>query len=144
MKEKRYTVWQNIEESVVDWRYDYQEAHELSDEEMKDVSEDVIYNWMYEMLYEYLDDERANLNIKLDDEIDCDYCDWYCDRYDFRFDGFHHDGRNHYLYRTWAKGLTFTQKENFLEKLYSGKATHKDVLRYTRSIRPYIAKVYGW
>ena len=175
MKEKRYTIWQNIDDSIVDWKYDYQEAHELSDKDMEEVSDDEIYNWMYEMLYEYLDDERANLNIKLDDEIivigdlglwngrvtgyktipscnikdclydsDCDYCDWYCDRYDFRFDGFHHDGRNHYLYRTWAKGLTFTQKENFLEKLYSGKATHKDVLRYTRSIRPYIAKVYGW
>ena len=175
MKEKRYTVWQNIDNSIVDWKYDYQEAHELSDEEMKEVSENEIYNWMYEMLYEYLDDERANLNIivpngilvianlglwdgrrhgykeivsgKISDclyDNDCDYCDWYCDRYDLRFTGYHHDGTNHYIYRTWADNISEEQKGNYLEKLYKGIDTHADMLKYTRSIRPYIAKVYGW
>ena len=77
-------------------------------------------------------------------DSDCVYCEWYCDKYDFRFTGSHHDGTNHYIYRTWADGLSEAQKDTYLEKLYNGKDTHEDMLKYTRSIRPYIADVYGW
>lgn len=75
---------------------------------------------------------------------DCVYCDWYCDMYDMRFKGSHHDGTHYYIYRTWADGISEQQRENYLDKLYRGEATHKDMLKYTRSIRPYIADVYGW
>ena len=175
MSKKHYSIWQNIDTDIDDWKDDYQEVYELSDEEMEDVSETEIYNWMYEMEYISLEDERANLNVIVPNGIlviadlglwfgrrcgykeiasgrisdclydkDCDYCDWYCDAYDFRFTGHHHDGTNTYLYRTWADNTSEQQRENFLEKLYNGKATHADVLKYTRSIRPYIAEVFGW
>lgn len=76
---------------------------------------------------------------------DCDIVTWYVDRYNnFRCDGIHHDGTNHYLYRAWRDGISDEQKENFLDKIYSGKATSKDITRYTKSIGVDIKKVYGW
>lgn len=82
--------------------------------------------------------------------IDClysddDYVTWYVDRYNnFRCDGIHHDGTNYYLYRAWRDGISDEQKENFLDKIYSGKVTSKDITRYTKSIGVDIKKVYGW
>lgn len=170
MKNK-YTIWQNRDIDFEEMREQYKEAYEVSDEE---ITEDDIYNYAYEVNDMWLDDERNNLNIKLPEDVvviadlglwngrvkaykilhernvaECLYCDddyveFYCDDYDLRCTGSHHDGTNHYLYRMWKEGLTDEQKGNFLYKMYKGKATHKDILRYTRSIRPYIAKVYGW
>lgn len=174
MKEQKYVIWQNIDTDYDGMREDYQECNDLSDEEMEEVSDYTISMWAYETNDYYLDDERVNLDIQLDDEIivigelglwngrvsgykiiksgnikDClccddDYVEWYCDRYDMRGTGIHHDGRNYYLYRTWKNGITEQQKENFLERIYYKKSAHKDILRYTRSIRPYISAVYGW
>lgn len=128
----------------------------------------------HELLAEYLEDERANLNIKLNGMIvviadlglwygrrkgyklitsgnikdclsdDCDYITWYCDRYNFRAVAGHHDGINRYLYRELREGLTFIQRENFLYKLVNNEANERMIRRYTKSIRPEIAKVYGW
>ena len=66
---------------------------------------------------DYFDDERINLNV----EIPCnvlaiaDLGLWY--------------------------GVDATP---LLNALYNGKATHEMVLRDTRSLRPYVSKVYGW
>ena len=174
MKEQKYIIWQNIHTDYEGMREDYQECHDLSDEEMEEVTDYDISMWASENNDMYLDDERINLDIHLNNEIiviadlglwygrrcgykiivsgnikDClssddDYVEWYCDRYDMRGTGIHHDGRNHYLYRTWKDNLSEEQKYKFLNKLYEGDATHEDILRYTNSIRPYISKVYGW
>lgn len=127
-----------------------------------------------DMLAEYLEDERVNLNVKLGAPIiviadlglwngrrkgykminsgnikdclydDCDYITWYCDRYNFRAVACHHDGVNRYLYRELRENLTFAQRENFLYKLVHNEANERMIRRYTKSIRPEIAKVYGW
>lgn len=172
---KKFVIWQNMEIDADDWRDDYKECHDLSDDEMENVDDYDIYDWAYRCNDDYLDDERVNLNVVVPNGIlviadlgfwdgrrcgykeiatgniadclcdsDCDYCEWYCDMYDMRFKGSHHDGTNYYIYRTWADGTSEEQRENYLNKLYRGKATHKDMLKYTRSIRPYIAEVYGW
>ena len=76
---------------------------------------------------------------------DADYVEWYCDKWNLRCTAHHHDGTNYYLYREIRPDLTETQKENFMEKLYDGSIRNNRTLRrYTRSIRPEIAKVYGW
>lgn len=72
------------------------------------------------------------------------YPTWYVDRYNFKCNEMHHDGTNYYTYRKWKSGLSDTQKENFLDKVVMGTVTNKDISRYTESLRPYIAKVYGW
>ena len=125
-------------------------------------------------LTEYLEDERANLDIKLDGMIvviadlglwncrrfgykiissgnikdclydDCDYITWYCDDYNFRAVATHHDGINRYLYRVFRDNVSGIQIGNFLHKLVRGEVNDRMIRRYTKSIRPEIAKVYGW
>lgn len=75
----------------------------------------------------------------------CDYERVYVDSNgDIRKDESHHDGSNSILYRYWKDGITDTQRENFLTKLYYGKATRKDITRYTRKAGVGIADSYGW
>ena len=70
---------------------------------------------------------------------------WFVDELgDLRLIEGHHDGTNLILYREWKTGLSDTQKENFLEKLLSGKATRRDITRYTKKLGDRISKVYGW
>lgn len=68
----------------------------------------------------------------------------YTDRYNLLATGSHHDGVNHYLFREIKPNISETAFENFLDKLYNGKATSADITRYTRSVRPLIAKKYGF
>ena len=63
---------------------------------------------------------------------------------DLRKDESHHDGSNSILYRYWKGGLTEQQKENFLNKIYHGECTQKDITRYTRKAGVGIADVFGW
>ena len=75
----------------------------------------------------------------------CDFCSWYVDQYgNVRSTQHHHDGTNCILYRLWKPGLSDDQKENFMDKLYYGKATAADISRYTYRLGDYIGKVYGW
>ena len=74
-----------------------------------------------------------------------DYVTWYVDTLgDLRCDDTHHDGTNLYTYRAWKAGISEEQQENFLAKVYRGRATRKDITRYTRKIGVYVADVYGW
>lgn len=73
-----------------------------------------------------------------------DDAEFYCDRYNFCGIERHHDGTNFYTYRAWKENLSEQQKDNFLRKWLSGESMSCDVTRYTRSLRPEIAKVYGW
>lgn len=74
----------------------------------------------------------------------CEYADFYVDRYDFRCDQSHHDGSHFCVYREFKPNITSDQTNNFLWKIYNGTVTQKDITRYTRSLAPYIKKVYGW
>lgn len=70
---------------------------------------------------------------------------WYVDELgDLCCDDSHHDGTNHYLYRAWKPETSETKKENFLEKVYTGKVTRKDITRATKSIGGCVKAVYGW
>jgi len=74
-----------------------------------------------------------------------DYVTWFVDdRGDLNCRDCHHDGTNLYLYRAWKFGISDTQKENFLHKVYKGRATRADITKYTRKIGTYVADVYGW
>lgn len=76
---------------------------------------------------------------------DTDYSTWYVDRLgDLRCDAIHHDGTNHYLYRTYNPGVRQSQIDNLKEKLYYGTATRADITRITRRLGDEIAKVYGF
>lgn len=85
-----------------------------------------------------------NVNDCLQFEQDCDYAEFYCDRYDLCSTQYHHDGSHYITYREFRPNITRDQADNFCWKLYEGKATRKDITRYTRSLKPYVKKVYGW
>lgn len=76
---------------------------------------------------------------------DCDYERVYVDSNgDLRKDESHHDGDNSILYRYWKEGLTDEQKENFMNRIYNGECTQKDITRYTRKAGLGIANALGW
>ena len=118
----------------------------------------------------YLNDERANLDVEVDGWIvafgvlglwdgkhnaactfgnkvknilksECDYLDWYCDRYNVRCRASHHDGTNYYLYRV-AKDRT--QAKRLVDAIAYEGMTEEQFRKSTKSLRPYVAKVYGW
>ena len=76
---------------------------------------------------------------------DTDYSTWYVDKLgDLRCDAIHHDGTDHYLYRTYKGGVRESQIDLLKEKLYCGIATRADITRVTRRLGDDIAKVYGF
>lgn len=76
---------------------------------------------------------------------DDDYSTWYVDKLgDMRCDAVHHDGTNHYLYRTYKDGVSEEQIDRLKEKIYGGVATRTDITRVTRRLGDEIGKVYGW
>lgn len=76
---------------------------------------------------------------------DTDYSTWYVDKLgDLRCDAVHHDGTNHYLYRTYKDGVRESQIDLLKEKLYRGTATRADITRVTRRLGDEIAQVYGF
>ena len=76
---------------------------------------------------------------------ECDMNEWYVDKNgDFRCTAIHHDGRNHYLYRTFKPTATESQIENLKNKIYMGTATRKDITRITKRLGDEIGAVYGW
>ena len=75
----------------------------------------------------------------------CDYERVYVDSNgDLRKEESHHDGSNSILYRYFKDSLTEEQKDNFLDKIYNGECTQKDITRYTRRAGVGIAKMFGW
>lgn len=73
------------------------------------------------------------------------YCCWYLDELgDLCCDEAHHDGTNHYIYRTWKESASASERDALLHKLYYNTATRKDITRATKRLGDLIAEVYGW
>jgi hypothetical protein len=131
---------------------------------------EINYERYYADCDQYLDDERANLDVEVNGVIvafgvlglwdgnhnaactfgnkvknilksECDYLDWYCDRYNVRCRASHHDGTNYYLYRV-AKDRE--QAKRLVDAIAYEGMTEEEFRKATRSLRPYVAKVYGW
>ena len=93
----------------------------------------------------YKEISSGNIRDCLYSERDIDSATWYVDKNgDLRCDAVHHDGTNHYLYRTYKDGVSDTQIDNLKEKLYRSTATRADITRITRRLGDEIARVYGF
>lgn len=57
---------------------------------------------------------------------------------------YHHDDRNYVMYRAIRPECSEKQIDNFIDKILAGRATRRDVCRYTAAIGPDIAAVYGF
>ena len=163
-------IWDNLNVVYDDWRDDWKEYLKECEMRGEDADED-FYEWVDESLSVFLDDERCNLDVETEGVIvafadlglwngrtngakvvgtnvsdilydkNCEYAKWYCDRYNVRFEGAHHDGRNRYLYRV-AKDKETAQR--LVEKIAFGGMGEKEFMRATKSLRPYVASVFGW
>lgn len=149
---------------------DYEEWKESMLMEEGESEETLTYEQYYKDCNIFIDDERANLDVEVNGTIvcfaslglwdgryngaktfgtnvknilssDCNYITWYCDRYNVRCNASHHDGVNHYLYRV-AKDADIA--ERLVNKIAYGGMTEEQFRKATRSLRPYVSKVYGW
>lgn len=122
--------------------------------------------------FDYFQDELANLRVETENRIICiadmglwdgrrtgyklcnrllsecltvgnyDYNHLYFDGYNVRKTSKHHDGTNYYLFREVKPGVDI---DKLCNKLYNNETISKEMLnRYTRSLRRYVKKVYGW
>lgn len=88
----------------------------------------------------YKEINNNNLNSILN-QAQGNYYHVYYDGYNVKADDSHHDGTNHYTFRLIKDNVNI---DNLLEKLYNGTATRNDINNYTKSLRPYVQKIYGW
>ena len=169
MNKSKRIIWSNDYDATreEDWRESFEDWCEAND---LNKDEEDIDDYINETLSIYLDDERMNLDEEVDGVIVCfadlglwdghhkgarifgtnvkdilhsnwDYTSWYCDRYNVRSTAPHHDGTNHYLYRV-AKDKKTAQR--LVEKIAYEGMTEQQFMKATKSLRPYVAKVYGW
>lgn len=83
-----------------------------------------------------------NLNEVVSCGIGCDEKRVYCDRYNVLAEGYHHDGSNSVEFRELREDTNY---DVLLDKLYSGvPVTRADIRKYTKSLRPYVKKIYGF
>lgn len=135
-----------------------------NDEELsrEDITQEMIYNETQELADMYYDDLKHNLSvITFDEDLICiadlglwsgrksgykelgynardvlsafsgDYIKLYSDGYDLCGEDCHHDGTNYYTFRVFKPNVN---RDLFLEKIYNGTVSKRDMTRYTRSI----------
>ena len=73
-------------------------------------------------------------------DTSCDGCEWYLDEWNVRFRGVHHDGTNNVLYRYVD---TEKRANDIMNKIVCGGMNLKQFKKATKSIRPFVQKVYG-
>jgi hypothetical protein len=157
-------IWDNTDVDIDKWDFDSDWIEEYQP------TDDQKYERMYDDLNFFIDDERANLDISCNKIIvianlglwhgrrqgykiidgnvknilytDCDYAKWYADEKDIRGKFIHHDGTNYVLYREIKDMDTI---DEFTNKIYNDEELTDELLdKYTNSLRPYVAKIYGW
>lgn len=168
MEKTDHLIWSNYDLDYDDWKDDLEAEHpDLSERERIDLMYQINSDYLdderinlnitlsrpilviadlglwYGRRQGYKEIESGNIRDCLYD--DNDYVTWFVDKNgDLRCDSIHHDGTNHYLYRTYKDGVSEEQIENLKWKLYHGQATRKDITRITRRLGDEIGKVYGW
>lgn len=170
VKHKEHTLWSNYlsDLNFDDWKDDLKASYpELDESELESKMYEI--NDSYDDMCLNLSDIVFDLPIIIIGEIgrwngtvtgyktiesgkvvdclytDCDYAKWYVDENnDLRCDCSHHDGSNHYLYRTFKTSLDEDEIEEFKNKIYDNTFTQEDIDKYTDSVGVAIREVYGW
>ncbi len=168
MRDRKYVIWSNLDLDLKKWRSDLEmeypggteeEYFSLMHETNREYLEDERMNldiplsmpiivcadlglWNgRKMGYQMI--ESGNIRDCFFSECDCN--EWFVDRLgDLRCTAVHHDGTNRYLYRAVKENVTEEQLGHLQEKIYYGRATRRDITRYTRRLGDEIAAVYGF
>ena len=142
---------------------------ECNDMAEQDISED----WITDSIMSWLEDEKMNLDKETGGciialcsvgrwngrfngsmiigsniaDILCSYyggddCEYYADCYNVRARASHHDGTNYILFRVCQDE---EQADRLQDLIYDGTIDSEQAfMRHTKSLRPFIAKIYGW
>lgn len=168
-KSTKHIIWSSdIDEK--DWKAEYEEACEDGEVDPEKTS---LYDWAYELNQDYLGDEKQNLNVdcntiiavgnlgrwngrgtsvhKVGDNVSdifkvaersssyMDY-EWYAENGEVVGCMKHHDGSDYYYFRELKDNVDL---EDFEEEIT--KDNWKEMIdKYTQSLFPRVAKVYGW
>lgn len=169
---KKRIIWSNRDIDFDQWReslieYQKENGYENPD----DVTDDDVLCFIDESLSNYIDDERMNLDIVTDGRIlaiadlglwngrrqgykvlGCnvnnifnvseDHNEYYSDGHNIKATCIHHDGTNFIEYRVIREDKNITNLLNDI--LYGKEITRKQLNYYTKSLAPYVHKVYGW
>ncbi len=93
----------------------------------------------------YRELNSRNLADVLRYESDSRDAEWTVDaRMELRSRQSHVDGDYDIRYRMWRPGLSDAQKGNFFRKVRNGRATQKDITRYTARLGDYVDRAYGF
>lgn len=168
MKNEKHIIWSNHDIDYNDWKEELENEYpELTDEQraykMYELNNDALFDERTNLNIQLscpilvIADlglwngrksgykEIVSGNIKDCLYSESDYNTWFVDgNGDFRCDSVHHDGTNHYLYRTYKDGVSRIQIDKLKEKIYTGTVTRSDITRVTRRLGDEISKVYGW
>lgn len=69
----------------------------------------------------------------------------FCDQHNVCYIGHHHDGTNSAIYREMKDDSKYSSFINALQNAEGDERKWKRALtRYTKSLRPDVAKIYGW
>ena len=167
---KKRIIFDNWDVSIDDYAEYFEE---LQQDENRQFTETEKWDLFYEELETNYEDEKSNLDVYLDNNIvaiadlglwngrrsgynilnnnlnsilngfNCDYMQVYQDRHNVRSKCIHHDGTNYILFRMLRPGLSFSQIDNFQEKLCTGTLSARDLRRYTVSLNKFIDNIYG-
>ena len=75
---------------------------------------------------------------------DCDYVEFYIDgRNNLRSNQVHHDGTNRLLFRELKSNISDATLQKFLDKIYNGTVTTKDITRCTSAVGGYVRRCIG-
>ena len=168
---KKRIIWSNLNINPDDWKDGYKEFIETNELDTDPDNENKLWEYIDDEITRYLEDEHANLDkptegrilaiadlglwngrkqgYKILDEtvnsifdISEDYNEYYSDGYNIKATCVHHDGTNYIEYRVIREDRNI---HNLLADIYDGKEiTRKQLNYYTKSLHPYVAKVYGW
>ena len=133
-----------------------------------------MWEYLDDRIRTWNEDEHANLNKPLDGRVIClaslglwsgraqgyrmmgdnlneildagqgDCCEVYQEDGNIKARDAHHDGTNYYTFRMIRPSVSDESLYRFLDKLIDGKATRRDIRRYTQSLAPFVSEIYGW
>ncbi len=137
--EENYPEATEEEKQEIAEELNWEDLNELQYEFDKDLPEDIIILATLGLWdgkhHAYKEMHSNNLQDCFYLTRDCGFGEFYVDSHkNLRSRQSHHDGTNYYCYRMWKEGLSDTQKQNFLEKVYQGKETSADISRYTKRL----------
>ena len=149
------------------WAKETLEINEYGD----DVTEDDMRRWYWDDINDMYFSERDNLDEQIDGYIValgsrwshygaicgngrtgakmvgnnlCDILEWNADGLNFWAEGYNVHGRTADHDGSWSMIFRVCKSEEEAEKMVYGHYTHDDIMKRTKSLYPYIAKVYGW